>query len=162
MLFFLRQTLRLVVVETDPVLHSRSVFLLKLLSAELETQSYYLVNYNVRGYLSWELRPLSVQLLWLCSHNSSLSLLVLLLHSSFFPLSWSLSLLRPLSIPQPNSTLGALRRGPSALLSSHFPRKRQCPSYHLQGVSEPHLCGGQDPPTCGEMWGLQWSYGGFP
>lgn len=57
---FLLQTLRPLFVATDPIQHSTSVFLLKLLSAELETQSYYLVNYNVRGYLSWELRPLSV------------------------------------------------------------------------------------------------------
>lgn len=157
MLFFLRQSLRLVFVETDPVQHSRSVFLLKLLSAELETQSYYLVNYNVRGYLSWEMRPFSVH----CNFCDNLPLTILC-HCSyyfcihhFFPLSLSLSLLRPLSIPQPNSTLGALRGGPSAILPSHFPRKRQCPSYHLQGLSEPHLCGGQDPPTCGEVWGLQ-------
>lgn len=53
-------SLRVVVVETDPVQHSSSVFHLKLLSAELGTQSYYLVNYDVRGYLSWELRPFSV------------------------------------------------------------------------------------------------------
>lgn len=51
--FFL---LRLLLVETNPAPHSRRVLLLKLLSVELETKSYYLVNRNVRGYLSWELR----------------------------------------------------------------------------------------------------------
>lgn len=47
---------RLLFVEPNPASHSRRVFLLKLLSVELETKSYYLVIRNVRGYSSWELR----------------------------------------------------------------------------------------------------------
>lgn len=63
------------------------------------------------------------------------------------------------SIPQPHAAIGAPRGGPSALFPSHLTREWQCPCYQLQGVSEPHLCGGQDSPARGEVWGLQWSYG---
>lgn len=63
------------------------------------------------------------------------------------------------SVPQPHPTLGAPRGGPSALLSSHLPRERQRPGHQLQGVSEPDLCGGQNPSACGKVWSLQWSYG---
>lgn len=76
------------------------------------------------------------------------------IHHSFpsFP---SLILLRLPSVPQPNSALGAPRGGSSTLLPAHLPGEWQRPCYQLQGVSEPDLCGGQDPPTRGEVWGLQ-------
>lgn len=163
------QILRLLFVEANPAPHSRSIFLLKLLSVELETKSYYLVNHNVRGYLSWELwrlfffQPIA-QLLWLCSLNNSLichwSHYFCIRHSYPLP-SLSHSPCRLPSVPQPDSALGAPRGGPSALLPSHLSREWQRPCYHLQGVSEPDLCGGKDPPACGEVRGLQWSYGRF-
>lgn len=76
----------------------------------------------------------------------------MLLYSSFCRLP---------SISQPNSALGAPRGGPSSLFTFNLPREWQRSCYQLQGVSEPDLCGRQDPPARGEVWGLQWSYGRF-
>lgn len=91
-----------------------------------------------------------------------LSLLLLRLYSSVFPFLVSPNMFRLPSVPQPNPALGTPRGGSSTLLPAHLPGEWQRPRYQLQGVSEPDLCGGKDPPTRGKVWGLQWSYGRFP
>lgn len=57
--------------------------------------------------------------------------------------------------------VGAPAGGPSTLFPSDLPGEWQRPRHHLQGVSEHHLCGGQDPPACGQVCHLQRSYGGL-
>lgn len=66
-------------------LHSTGAFLLKLLSVELETKSYYLVNRNERGYLSWEFffAHFIVRLLWLTINSFVTGRTTFCTHRSF-------------------------------------------------------------------------------
>lgn len=117
------------------------------------------------GICQWELRlyfrPLHNS--WACSLNNPFIchwLYYFCIRHSFPSLSPALCRLP--SVPQPHSALSAPRGGPSALLPSYLPREWQCSCNQLPGVSEPDLCGGKDPPACGEVRGLQWSYGRSP
>lgn len=59
------------------------------------------------------------------------------------------------AVPQ----LGGTRWASTTLLTAGQPRQQQRSGHQLPGLSERHICGGQDAPACGEVQHLQRSYG---
>lgn len=51
--------------------------------------------------------------------------------------------------------LGGARRASSAILAAGQPGQQQRSSHQLSGLSERHICGGQDAPACGQVQHMQ-------
>lgn len=137
-------------------------------SVELGTKSYYVVNRNIRGGFVMGinvfllLKPIVFP--WMNSfpqqliHSPPVIIPECLFVCLFAP-SLLTYLCRFSTVSKCGPAVGAPEGGSSALFPSDLPGEWQRPRHSLQGVSERHLCGGQDPPTCGQVCNLQWSYG---
>lgn len=77
------------------------------------------------------------------------------------------SKLKPFPLCVPHVSFGAIPqlsgsgRPSAALLPAGQPRQQQRSSHQLQGLSDCHICGGQDAPACGEVQHMQRGHGEY-